>query len=129
MSQSLENRDTWAYDIDPDVVSKGEAFDNNVINISIENILSTYYGERLHNPFFGCGLTAAIFENLLETGGPEALLDDILESIETWEDRIIIQRDKITMTIFRDSNTLELVIPYIVKQNEIESSFEKRIIF
>jgi len=129
MTQSLGNRDKWAYDIDPNVVSKGEAFDEAVINISIENILSTYYGERIHNPYFGCELPATIFENLLEIGGAEAVLENIIESIETWEDRIIILKDIIKMTILRDDNALELRIPYVIKQTAIESSFEKRIIF
>ena len=111
------------------IISKGEAYDSEAINISIENILSTYYGERVFNPFFGCDLPATLFENLADELDIEKLLDNIIESIEMWENRIIILKDKVSVRLKRSEHALELYLPYVIKSSGITSSFEKRIIF
>ncbi len=122
-------RDHYAYDIHNKPISRGEAFDKEAINISIENILATFYGERIFNPFFGSRLPATIFENLASEEEIEELLENVISSIEKWEDRIVILKDKVSVRMIRDENVMELYLPYVIKALEIESSFEKRIIF
>ena len=66
-----------------------------VINVdavmtSIDNILRTYPGERVMLPEFASSLHGIVFENTNKT-----LLDylsrDLKDTIERWDDRIIIQ--------------------------------------
>jgi len=121
-------RDNFAYDIARDVIRRGELKDVDVINQSIEMILSTNYGDRLFNPNFGSILANYMFENLNEQTG-ERLLDDIIREILKWEDRIqIIDRD-VSLILEPEENSLILKIPYIIKRNQLKSTFEKKIIF
>jgi len=120
-------RTNFAYDIHKDVISKGEAKDEEAIAVSIENILSTYFGERLFNPYFGSVLPAQLFESLNEDNSQQ-LLDSIIEAIEIWEKRITIIKSKVHLTLVLDDNSMELSIPYVVNGSNIESKFDKRII-
>ena len=119
----------YAYDISNKPITKGEAYDINAINISIENILLTYYGERIMFPEFGCVLPSVVFESFSDETFAEDVLANIIESIETWEDRIQILGDDVQMILNMDNNSMELILPYIVKDTNLKSSFEKRIIF
>lgn len=118
----------WAYDLSKNVLSKGEIFDQDVINLSIEMILSTYFGERVFNPLFGSQLPYLIFENFSNTKA-EQLAEEILRTIELFEDRIVIDRSNSIFTFKDSSNTLEISIPYYVIKEKIKSYFNKRIVF
>ena len=78
---NIENVDRWAYDISQNVISKGEIYDVDVINQSIENILMTTIGERIFNINYGSNLMYKIFDLATITAG-EKILVDIVNTIK-----------------------------------------------
>lgn len=127
MSQTVLNiSDQYAYDISKNPVSVGEVWDVDVINQSIELILSTYPGERLFNPSFGLGLERFIF-NLSTSDEAENLLNMVANAIKTWEDRITLFESQMRLISNTDQNTVILIIPYQIKINQITSVFMKKI--
>lgn len=123
----ITNRDRWAYDLSNKPITKGEIWDTDVINQSIENILSTTFGERLFNPNFGSPLTAYLFEGITQENG-ERLLDSVIESIKRWEDRVYILENQARLFVSQDTNEIRLYLPYRIKRNNIVSNFDKKII-
>lgn len=126
MEGSKDNH--FAYDISKNVISKGEIFDEDVINQSIELILATILGERIFNPSFGSELPLQIFENFTNSTA-ESLIDRIVDAIEIWEDRIQIIHDSVEFKLSRNENSLVIGIPYYIKKQKIVSFFNKKIIF
>lgn len=120
------NEDRWAYDLSKSVSTKGELFDEDCISQSIELILATYFGERVFNPLFGSSLPGVLFEGFTNLDG-EKLVDEIINSIETWEDRIVIDKDNVKFKFISSQNTLEIYIPYVILKQKIVSYFSKRI--
>lgn len=120
--------ESWAYDLSKDMFNKGEIYDEDVINQSIELILSTIFGERIFNIYVGSELASMLFENF--TGGDgEGLFDSILKSIERWEDRITISYEDSTLRILSNDNAIILNIVYRINRNNIVTSFKRKIIF
>jgi len=124
----LSTRDNWAYDIAKNINTKGEVWDDVAIKQSIETILTTSYGERVFNPFFGSPLYSFISETISQQTA-ERLLDSIIKAIKRWEDRITILENSVKMIISYDSHAITLKIPYIIKKLNIVSSYDKKIIF
>ena len=122
-----EYRDEFAYDLSKDVLTKGEIYDVDVINQSIEMILTTKKGERVFNPFYGSVLPLVIFENITTRNG-DAVLDQVIKDIEEWEDRITIDPQRAKLSIKPDENSLRLTIPYTINKNGITSSFDKKVL-
>ena len=118
----------WAYDISKNVISKGEIYDTEVINQSIEMILTTMYNERLFNTSFGSTLPGYLFETINEQSG-EKLLDDCVKAVSTWEDRVAVISQLATLQIIPDQNAIILNLPYVIKQNGTTSNFVKKINF
>jgi uncharacterized protein len=119
--------DRWAYDVDKKPSSVGEVWDVNCLNQSIEMILGTARGERLFMPNFGSGLQYRIFNAFTESEA-ESLLNEIIDDIRIWEDRIVILSDSARIIANVDENYIILIIPYIVKSNGISSVFKKKIV-
>jgi phage baseplate assembly protein W len=118
----------YAYDLSKKVLTKGEVHNEDAINTSIENILSTSYGERIFMPDFGSPLVSMLFENLTPATGDQ-LISDVIRSIEKWEDRIFIYHARVTMQLLLDNNTVILSIPYSIIQNNTTGTFKKKIVF
>lgn len=127
MAFQKEYSDIFAYDIDKDVRGFGEATNDFAINNSIENILLTSFGERLFLPYFGSPLGYIVFESLNNTNG-ERILDEIISAIKRWETRISIVESEVELNIFKDQNTVTLVIPYIISRTGLKSTFSRKII-
>mgnify|MGYP001570176838 CR=1 FL=1 len=125
MSLDLKS-DHWAYDLSKDIINKGEIFDEDVIKQSISGILSTYSGERVMNPLFGSRLPEVIFEGI-NTSNAEELIDDVLNDIETFENRIIVDRKNVKLILDTSKNILEIFIPYVIVKQKIVSFFNKKI--
>jgi len=125
MTRELSDR--WAYDIDKNPIDNGEILDGDVLNQSIELILSTNYGERLFNPSFGVGLQRRIFE-IISPADAEDFLDEIALAIKTWEDRVTLIESQMRIISNADRNSIILIIPYIIKRTNVKSVFKKKIL-
>lgn len=123
-----EFSDMYAYDISKNVISEGEVTDIDAINQSIEAILSTGFGERFFNPYFGSVLADQLFESITESNG-EVLLDKLFLNIEQWEDRVTMLKDRARLGIDPDTNSIELSLPYVINRSGIVSSFDKKVRF
>lgn len=124
---TLEIQEHWAYDLNISVLSKTEIFDKDVINFSIQNILSTSFGERLFVPNFGSSLPAKLYESFSNNKG-ERIIDEILKQIELWEDRVVIEKQNVRFIFSEVNNSLEIFIPFLILQSQIRSYFNKKII-
>lgn len=122
-----ENSEIFAYDLDKNCRTEGQALNEDAINVSIENILSTSRGERIFAPDFGSILPLVIFETLNQTNG-EVILDDIINSIKTWETRISILEERVRMDVRLDEQALLLMIPYRIDANGIIGTFSRKIL-
>lgn len=122
-----EYSDSWAYDLSNNVVDKGEIFDVDVINQSIENILMTLIGERIFNISFGSNLMLRVFE-LASAQKGEQLLNDVSQTIKRWDDRIDIIDSEMKLEIDVDNNSAVIDIPYRIRNTGIKSRFKKKII-
>jgi len=128
MPKTLRNiSERWAYDIDKNPIDQGEIWDVDCINQSIELILGTLPGERIFNPSFGFGLQYRIF-NLFSPDQAESILDEISSALKKWEDRITIIERQMRVIANVDNNSIILIIPYIIKRNQIKSIFKKKIV-
>jgi phage baseplate assembly protein W len=119
--------DDWAYDISKGPTVVGEVLNEDAINVSIENILSTLRGERLFSPYFGSTLPLQVFEQI-DVSIAENLLDELLDAIALWEDRITIIKSEIELNILTNENTLTLLIPYIINRNGLTGRFSRKIV-
>lgn len=117
----------WAYDIDKDVISNGEIFDQEVIDQSIEMILGTSLGSRLFNIGFGSNFSYKVFSNMT-SGHLERVLDDTVKAIKRWDDRIIIIEDNVRIVANTDQHSILLTIPYIIKNTGEKAVFNKKFI-
>lgn len=122
-----QNSQNWAYDLDVNVLDNGEIQDVNVINRSIEAILSTSHGERLFNPAFGSDLSLRLFDGMTQ-GRCENILDTAINDIKTWEDRISIIENQAKIIVNLDNNSIILIIPYVIKRSGYSSIFKKKIL-
>jgi phage baseplate assembly protein W len=123
-----EFSDHYAYDISKNVISQGEIHDKDVLSQSIEMILCTMFNERLFNPNFGSVLPTYLFDFINENSG-EKLLDDIIESIKRWENRITIIESQAALQILDDQHAIILTLPYIINQRNTAGVFKKKLNF
>ena len=117
---------SWASDLSLKYSTDGEIVNESVINQSIESILSTGVGERCFNLGFGSMLKYMILNTASESYGEE-ILDATVGALKAWEDRIVIQEDKVRLYLEHDKHTVTLVIPYIIKMSGQQATFQKRI--
>jgi len=116
--------DEWAFDMKLNGI-KGDGLINvDVINQSIEMILATPPGSRLFNIPFGSNFSLRIFDNI-NVDSLQAILDDTLEAIIRWEDRIIILQEHVELNALTDKHSIQLIIPYIIKNRDIMGVFSK----
>ena len=128
MPKTLRNiSERWAYDIDKNPIDQGEIWDVDCINQSIEMILGTMPGERLFNTPFGYGLQYKIF-NIASPAEAESILDEIVEALARWEDRISVVTNQMRIIADVDRHSVIIIIPYIIKRTYIKSVFKKKII-
>ncbi len=116
--------DEWAFDMEIKALKSDGITDVDVINQSIEMILATPITSRLFNLSFGSNFSMRIFDNMT-VGSLQAILEDSLEAIKRWEDRIEVITGSVVLNAYPDSNTVKLVIPYIIKERRIMGEFSK----
>ena len=90
-----------------------------------QTIISIYNEPKVSNILFLKGGAAMrIFDNMT-VGSLETILEDTLEAIARWEDRIEVITNSVVLNAYPDSNTVKLVIPYIIKERRIAGEFSK----
>jgi phage baseplate assembly protein W len=127
MSEKLYT-DSFAYDLSKNALTKGDVYDFDVINQSIENILSTYFGERLFNPYFGSTLGKQLFQAMdskLLNG--DAILKTLIDEILIWEDRVVFIDSMSRVTASPDNNSIVLELTYALKKTGIRNTFKRKI--
>lgn len=126
MSNNILYSDTFAYDTSNKILSKGEVFDYDAINQSIENILSFGFGERLFNPFFGSSLGNMIFDGMTN-GFLSSNIDTLIEQILVWENRVTFVKEECSFVADPDNNTVTLTLTYIINRSRIKNTFKRKI--
>ena len=81
----------------------------NAIARSIRNIVFTLPGEKFFNPSFGSRITESLFENIDDITAT-VIVDEIRESIETYEDRV--QLDSVEAFPNFENNSFDVTIIY-----------------
>ena len=81
----------------------------NAIARSIRNIVFTLPGEKFFNPSFGSRITESLFENIDDITAT-VIVDEIRESIETYEDRV--QLDSVEAFPNFENNSFDVTITY-----------------
>ena len=81
----------------------------NAIARSIRNIVFTLPGEKFFNPSFGSRITESLFENIDDITAT-IIVDEIRESIETYEDRV--QLDSVEAFPNFENNSFDVTITY-----------------
>ena len=126
VTQIKKYSDDWALDASYNLYSVVEIKNVQVINQSIEMILATPIGTRLFNLNFGSNFSIRIFDNM-NPSYLQTVIDDTVNKIEMWEDRILVLKDDVNLSVNPDSNEMFLTIPYIIKARNIKGSFAKYI--
>ena len=126
VTQIKKYSDDWALDASYNLFSTVEIKNIEVINQSIEMILATPIGTRLFNLNFGSNFSIRIFDNM-NPSYLQTVIDDTVNKIEMWEDRILVLKDDVNLSVNPDSNEMFLTIPYIIKARNIKGSFAKYI--
>jgi len=113
---STKIKEIWS-DIDHRFIQDSRGNLKVAINIesvysSIDNILRTRRGERVMLPEFGSNLMDAVFEPLNDTI-LKFLSRDLKETIERWDDRVIVNE----VQIFQDPDysSISLTVLFIIK--------------
>ena len=119
--------DNWAQDISKNAITYGDLKDVDVLDQSIELILTTVYGERLFNLTFGSGLTLKVFGTMTPDFAEE-VLNDVAGAIRRWEDRIRVIESNMRIIQNVDDNSIIIVIPYYVLKTGVGSIFKKKLV-
>lgn len=94
--------------------------DEDVIRASIYHILITPVGSRLFRPDYGSRLQQLLFEPL-DSVDEEDIEVFLLQAIEKWEPRILINRANIKAT--RIDGGFDIGLDYVIKQTDKTSNF------
>ena len=119
-----ENSNVWASDLSINLLNETEVTNKDCINQSIQSILSTAFAECIFAPSFGSSLPNLLFENFSSSQG-ERLLDEILNDIKKWEERIAVIESDVSLVFDETHNELDITIPYLVLQSGTLESFNK----
>lgn len=126
MNPVYQTNSVWTMDLSNETFSRGTIVNEDVIDQSITNILTTFYGERLFNPTFGCGLMGYLFNNS-NTGSMFELKREVILALNKWEPRITIDESSLTVSFNQDNNQITLAFNYLVKKTSTTQTFLKKI--
>jgi len=123
MAVGSRNSSHFAYDVSKNILSKGDIWDEDAINQSIELIIATMYGERVFNQNFGSPVGGMLFQNFRRVTG--SILDAIVDSINTFEPRVSVVTSLSSAVSNPDSNEITINLTYIIIQNNVVGNFNK----
>jgi len=113
-------------DLSTNCLTKGDVYDEYCLNQSIQNILSTAFGERIFNNRFGSKLPTTLFETMDNQKG-QSLVDSIVKSIEFFEDRILVVKDAVKFVWESSKNLLTIDIPYVIVKTGKIQNFSRKV--
>ena len=125
MANNNFNNNSWAFDLDNNMISNGENNNLDTINQSISNILTTSYGSRIFLLSFGCNLEGRLFENMTPSNA-ESVLNEVAAAIKTFETRVTVIESQMRLIRNTDENSIIIIIPYQINSNNIVSIFKKK---
>jgi phage baseplate assembly protein W len=114
------------YDLDNEIFTVGEVNDEDAISVSIQNILSTALGEVIFEPGLGSNLKFATFRNF-SNADAEVFLEDLIESITNTENRVDILRDRTSIKIYTNENTMDISLAFIIRETNQVGLFERQV--
>ena len=117
----------WATGLSLDTFTVGEIYNEDVINTSIEIILSTLLGKRLFNLQVGSDFQLRLFDNM-NGRFSEQLLTDTVAAIKLWDNRLVILEDYVRLIIDPDGNKAMIEIPYVVPSIGLKATFKRKIV-
>lgn len=88
--------------------------DSEAVSQSIVNILNTEFGERLFLPEFGSRIKQIIFE-LGDEATDFIIFNRVVEAIERWDNRVILDTNNSSIKKEVDSNTYSVRLVYRIK--------------
>lgn len=102
-----------------------DSYDTDAINNSILNILLTTKGTIPFNYDFGAGLLTFVFETI-NVSVLTNEINRVLDEVEFYENRIIIDRNSVELNIDSDIQTIDLYLPYSIRSTGGNGEFYKR---
>jgi len=114
----------WATDASKNGLKDPEIINTDVVDQSIELILTTVRGERLFNLTFGSRFSLLLFDNMSKDS-LNTLVAECIADIQRWEDRVIILEKNVNLTVNYDEHMISLSIPYVIKANGQYGKFQK----
>lgn len=103
-----------------------DVYDEEAVNASIINIILTYPGSIPFNLSFGVGLGSFIFEAMNESDVRD-YMNKLLDAVNVYEQRVLLDRNSVEVTISTESQTVDLYIPYTFKETGLPGQFYKRL--
>ena len=94
------------------------------IEMSLENIMGTTYGERFFLPMFGSDILRIVHEPMNDTT-VSRLLDSITDAIDRWEPRVTVRYDRSDVIADYDQNRYRVFITYVINGVGIEGTFRR----
>lgn len=114
------------FDLDHDIFTVGEVNDNDAISVSIQNILSTALGEVIFEPSIGSNLKAATFRNFSDADA-EVFLESLIDSINSIEYRVEINRGRTSIKIYTNDNTMDISLSFTIRETGESGLFERQV--
>lgn len=87
---------------------------------SVRNLVLTYTGERFFRPNLGCQVYRLLFDNISEIVADQ-IRDEITVTIETYEPRVELGRDAVTVKPDYAGNAYSVTVRYTIVGVEVPS--------
>jgi len=94
--------------------SKNFIVDEASVRQSISAILSTGKGSRFFLPEFGWDVESALF-NIIDTKTSRLLKHELVEAINRWDDRVVVDWGGSKVTPDYDNNRYDLILSFEIK--------------
>ena len=108
-----ETTEKYAYDLDHDIFSVGEVTDAEAISVSIQNIISTIFGQLVFEPGIGSQTGLTTFTNFTEQDA-STFFDNLVQTIEAIETRCSIIREDSNVDIYKNENSMDIKLTFQV---------------
>lgn len=98
-------------DVAPDCSFENLTINIDAIGVSLYNLLTTKFGERLNLPDYGVNLDDILFE-LMDEDAERKILREIYEAVTAWEPRVRLSYGKSSVKGNPDAYTYEISLVF-----------------